>query len=104
MTLEERKKQIEDRVAELTANLQKIEDDLDQPLPAHLEDQAIDLEDDEVLERLGRTQQQELRHLNDALKRIADGTYGVCAKCGDDISQARLDAVPYAMICRDCAA
>ncbi|MFA8444212.1 TraR/DksA family transcriptional regulator [Yoonia sp.] len=104
MTLEERKKQIEDRVAELTANLQKIEDDLDQPLPAHLEDQAIDLEDDEVLERLGRTQQQELRLLNDALKRIADGTYGVCAKCGDDISQARLDAVPYAMICRDCAA
>ena len=104
MTLEERKKQIEDRVAELTANLQKIEDDLDQPLPAHLEDQAIDLEDDEVLERLGRTQQQELRLLNNALKRIADGTYGVCAKCGDDISQARLDAVPYAMICRDCAA
>ncbi len=104
MTLEERKKQIEDRVAELTANLQKIEDDLDQPLPAHLEDQAIDLEDDEVLERLGRTQQQELRLLNDALRRIADGTYGVCAKCGDDISQARLDAVPYAMICRDCAA
>ena len=104
MTLEERKKQIEDRVAELTANLKKIEDDLDQPLPAHLEDQAIDLEDDEVLERLGRTQQQELRLLNDALKRIVDGTYGVCAKCGDDISQARLDAVPYAMICRDCAA
>ena len=104
MTLEERKKQIEDRVAELTANLQKIEDELDQPLPAHLEDQAIDLEDDEVLERLGRTQQQELRLLNDALRRIADGTYGVCAKCGDDISQARLDAVPYAMICRDCAA
>ncbi len=104
MNLDERKKQIEARVTELMTHLQKIEEDLDQPLPAHLEDQAIDLEDDEVLERLGRANQQELRLLNDALKRIADGSYGVCAKCGEDISQARLDAVPYAVLCRNCAA
>lgn len=104
MNLDERKKQIEARVTELTTHLQKIEEDLDQPLPAHLEDQAIDLEDDEVLERLGRANQQELRLLNDALKRIADGSYGICAKCGEDISQARLDAVPYAVLCRNCAA
>lgn len=99
-----RKAQIEARIAELTAQMQRISDDLDQPLPAHLEDQAIDLEDDEVLERLGRANGQELRLLNDALKRIADGSYGICAKCGDDISDARLEAVPYAMICRNCAA
>lgn len=104
MNIKERQTQIETRIAELTGQMQKISDDLDQPLPADLEDQAIDLEDDEVLERLGRANQQELRLLNDALKRIADGTYGICAKCGEDISQARLDAVPYAMICRNCAA
>lgn len=104
MNIKERQAQIETRIAELTGQMQKISDDLDQPLPADLEDQAIDLEDDEVLERLGRANQQELRLLNDALKRIADGTYGICAKCGEDISQARLDAVPYALICRDCAA
>lgn len=103
MTDADRKVQIENRIAELTAQMQKISKDLDQPLPAHLEDQAIDLEDDEVLERLGRANQQELRLLNDALKRIADGSYGICAKCGEDISQARLDAVPYAVICRNCA-
>lgn len=104
MDIDERKEQIEGRIAELTAQMQKISDDLDQPLPAHLEDQAIDLEDDEVLERLGRANQQELRLLNDALVRIEKGTYGVCAQCGDDISTARLDAVPHAMICRNCAA
>ena len=104
MNIKDRQTQIETRIAELTEQMQKISDDLDQPLPAHLEDQAIDLEDDEVLERLGRANQQELWLLNDALKRIVDGTYGICAKCGDNISQARLDAVPYAMICRDCAA
>ncbi|MEJ8561968.1 TraR/DksA family transcriptional regulator [Yoonia sp. GPGPB17] len=104
MNTDKHKKQIEDRIAELTTQMQKISDDLDQPLPAHLEDQAIDLEDDEVLERLGQANQQEVRLLNAALKRIADGSYGVCAKCGDDISDARLAAVPYAMICRNCAA
>lgn len=104
MNIDERKAQIETRIAELTTQMQKISDDLDQPLPAHLEDQAIDLEDDEVLERLGQANRQEVQLLNDALKRMADGTYGVCAKCGDDISQARLDAVPHAVICRNCAA
>lgn len=99
-----RKAQIEARIAELTAHMHRISDDLDQPLPAHLEDQAIDLEDDEVLERLGRANGRELQLLNDALNRLADGSYGICAKCGDDISEARLEAVPYAMICQTCAA
>lgn len=103
MDIADRQKQIEDRIAELSTHLKKIEDDLEQPLPADLEDQAIDLEDDEVLQRLGRAHNQELRLLNDALTRIANGTYGICAKCGEDISQARLDAVPYAVICRNCA-
>ena len=104
MDIAERKKLIEDRITELTTNLQRIEDDLEQPLPADLEDQAIDLEDDEVLEGIGRANAQEVRLLQNALKQIADGSYGICGKCGDPISPARLDAVPYAMICRNCAA
>jgi RNA polymerase-binding transcription factor DksA len=104
MNITERKQQITARIKELTAHMRKISDDLDQPLPADLEDQAIDLEDDEVLSGIGRANQQEVRLLNDALKRIANGSYGICLKCGDDISPARLDAVPYAVLCRTCAA
>jgi RNA polymerase-binding transcription factor DksA len=104
MDITERKEQIAARIKELTAHMQKVSDDLDQPLPAHLEDQAIDLEDVEVLSSLGRANQQEVRLLTDALKRIEDGSYGVCQKCGEGISPARLDAVPYAMVCRTCAA
>jgi len=104
MNITERKQQITARIEELTAHMQKISDDLDQPLPADLEDQAIDLEDDEVLSGIGRANQQEVRLLNDALRRITDGSYGICLKCGDDISGARLDAVPYAVLCRTCAA
>ena len=104
MKITQRQEQITARIKELTAHMQKLSDDLDQPLPAHLEDQAIDLEDDEVLSGLGRAHEQEVRLLNDALKRIADGSYGICQKCGGDISPKRLDAVPYAMVCRHCAA
>ena len=104
MNIAKHKKQIEDRIAELTTHIRKISDDLDQPLPAHLEDQAIDLEDDEVLEGIGRANQQEVRLLQIALSRIADGSYGICQKCGDPISEARLNAVPYAQVCRNCAA
>ncbi|MFT7106907.1 MAG: RNA polymerase-binding transcription factor DksA [Yoonia sp.] len=104
MNITERKQQITARIKELTAHMQRISDDLDQPLPADLGDQAIDLEDDEVLSGIGRANQQEVRLLNDALNRIADDSYGICLKCGDDISPARLDAVPYAVLCRNCAA
>lgn len=103
MDLNQRKTQIESRVAELKNHMEKISKDLEQPLTADLEDQAIDLEDDEVLEGIGRANRQEVGLLEQALKRIADGSYGICQKCGDPISEARLDAVPYAQICRHCA-
>lgn len=104
MDMTERKNQITARINELTTHMKRISKDLDQPLPADLDDQAIDLEDDEVLSGVGRANEQEVRLLNDALNRIATGTYGICQKCGDDISTARLDAVPYAVLCRICAA
>lgn len=98
------KARIEARIATLAEDMQKISDDLDQPLPADLEDQAIDLEDDEVLSGIGQAHRKETQLLQAALDRIAGGTYGTCQKCGEPISQARLDAVPYAMVCRTCAA
>ena len=94
---------IKDRIAELQAGLQRIENDLEQPLSADLNDQAIDLEDTEVLEGLGHAQQQEVHLLNEALRLIADGSYGTCHKCYEPISNARLDAVLYAQICKKCA-
>ena len=37
------------------------------------------------------------------LDRIDQGTYGHCANCGKDIEEKRLEAVPYAAVCIDCA-
>jgi DnaK suppressor protein len=42
---------------------------------------------------------QTLTEVQDALKRIADGTYGKCAACGRQIEAPRLEAVPWAVYC-----
>lgn len=44
----------------------------------------------------------ELKAIDDALKRIALGTYGQCGDCGIDIPAARLHASPTALRCTDC--
>jgi DnaK suppressor protein len=40
-----------------------------------------------------------LREIEEALKRIEDGTYGVCMESGEPISLKRLDAIPWARYC-----
>lgn len=99
-----RRKQLEDRLKELDARLHRIEDTLETPHTEDFGDAAIEREDEEVLEDLGVAGQQEIRMIHAALKRIEDGTYGICVNCGDDISAERLDVVPQAPRCRNCAA
>lgn len=43
-----------------------------------------------------------LREVRAALGRIAEGSYGVCLQCEEEISQKRLNAVPWATLCIDC--
>lgn len=93
---------ISERLKELGIRMHEIEADLSDPKPADLGEQAIDIEDDEVLEGLGLAAQKEVALLQNALKRIADGSYGICLKCGDPISEERLNAVPYAPLCKRC--
>ncbi|MDQ7081336.1 MAG: TraR/DksA C4-type zinc finger protein [Paracoccaceae bacterium] len=102
--LHARKQQLEARLAELRARLDEIEDELDDPVDPDPEDQAIELEDDEVLERLGQAALREIEAIRAALKRIEDGSYGICVRCGDEISDERLDLLPYTPLCRKCAA
>jgi DnaK suppressor protein len=43
-----------------------------------------------------------LQRINEALDRLDDGNYGRCFECGDEISEARLRALPFAVRCKDC--
>jgi RNA polymerase-binding transcription factor DksA len=97
-------KTLRDRRAEIVGDLTRIEDALDDTPPKDWEDRASERQGDEVLEALGHVEQAELAKIDAALKRIAEGTYGTCLKCGDPIADARLVAVPTAPLCATCAA
>ena len=43
-----------------------------------------------------------LRTIDAALRRIMEDRFGVCEECGSPISKARLEALPWTPLCRDC--
>lgn len=45
-----------------------------------------------------------LYHIEQALERIENGTYGICQECGNLITRERLEAVPHARLCITCKA
>jgi RNA polymerase-binding transcription factor DksA len=99
----DRRAQLEARRIELNARLGRIEAELEEPLDKDAEDRATERSSDEVLEDLGAAARQEIRAIEAALLRLDDGTYGICVACGDPISEARLDVLPYAPRCGACA-
>ena len=68
----------------------EVEDPIDQVISA--EAKATAFQEDTMAEHT-------LRDVEDALARIEDGTYGTCIDCGEDIPEARLNAVPWAAYC-----
>ena len=43
-----------------------------------------------------------LRRIDEAILRLGGGRYGLCSECGEKIAEARLEALPFAVTCRDC--
>jgi len=43
-----------------------------------------------------------LTKIGEALSRLEEGTFGYCFECGDEISERRLRALPFAVRCKDC--
>ena len=68
----------------------------------HLGDTATATLDREIDYSLEENSEQVLKAIDGALQRIAEGTFGICATCGQPISEERLEAIPYATQCIDC--
>ena len=51
-----------------------------------------------------RRERKLITKIQDALKRMDDGEYGICEECGEDISLARLKARPVTTLCVSCKA
>ena len=56
----------------------------------------------ELLYNLHESDFQRLKSIQDALKRMDRGEFGQCVRCGEDINDKRLTAVPWATMCIDC--
>jgi RNA polymerase-binding protein DksA len=90
---------------ELQNRLERITQDVRharKPLEADWEEQAVERENDEVLDALGDAIHAELARIEATLGRLDRGEYGVCATCGKKISVKRLKALPDASRCVVC--
>ena len=66
-------------------------------------DVAADVIDRTLLTALGAQDANRLQQIDSALDRINQGTYGRCVKCGTETPQERLEVLPYALMCVNCA-
>jgi DnaK suppressor protein len=69
---------------------------------ADVVDQATEAAQTEVQVRLHQTDSHLLRAIEEALRRIERDAFGVCETCKSPISTARLEAVPWTRLCREC--
>lgn len=99
----ERRGELEARKADLENRIVGIGAELDSHEAKDWEEMATEREADEVLEDLGQSAQAEIRMIEAALVRVEEGEYGYCVKCGDQISEERLDLLPATPFCRNCA-
>ena len=68
----------------------------------HLADTATETYDRELDYTLEENSENVLAEIDAALKRIDDGTYGICTNRGEQIPLERLEALPWATLCIDC--
>jgi RNA polymerase-binding protein DksA len=95
-----------ERLAALERRMHRIKGDLrheTEPLEVDFAEQAVQRENEEVLEGLDEAGHRELEAIRAALARLESGTYGTCLECGEAIAIERLRAVPTASRCVACA-
>ena len=103
----ELKKMLEDRRRELLNEVQgrirdvRLEGNKDRDVLDQGESSEVDIQED-IEFALIQMKSETLTKIDAALRRLEEGTYGDCFECGDNISEARLRALPFAVRCKDC--
>lgn len=70
--------------------------------PLDLADTATELYTQEFNYSLSEGERDQLLQVTQALQRLEDGDYGECQECGEEISEQRLNALPWAAYCISC--
>ncbi len=94
-TLLKKRDELEYRVTRLNRDARK-------GLDRDWQEQASELANKDVREALGKEATQEIARIEKALVRLDNDRYGICAACGEQIPEARLEAYPYAERCVSC--
>jgi len=93
------RREVVEHVGELESDIHREKDSLDNDFA----EQAVQRENDEVLDRLDEAGREKLLQIDATLARLEKGEYGVCESCGSPINPARLEALPYTSLCVKCA-
>ena len=98
--LEERRREllnaVQGKIRDARAEGNKDRDVLDQG-----ESSEVDIQED-IEFALIQMKSETLTKVEAALRRLEEGSYGDCFECGDEIAEARLRALPFAVRCKDC--
>jgi len=98
--LEERRHElltsVQGKIRDVRAEGNKERDVLDQG-----ESSEVDIQED-IEFALIQMKSETLAKIDAALRRLEEGTYGDCFECGEEIAEARLRALPFAVRCKDC--
>ena len=98
--LEDRRREllsaVQEKMRDVRAEGNKERDVLDQG-----ESSEVDIQED-IEFALIQMKSETLNKINEALRRLDEGTYGNCFECGDEIAGPRLKALPFAVRCKDC--
>ena len=95
--------ELEAKLLELNERASEIDDDLSEAPSADWDENAIDAENDEVLERVGKATNDEIIQIKRAMAQIDAGCYGVCTECATIIDAERLEALPFSTRCVKCS-
>ncbi len=100
---------LEDRRKSLSHELRRQIHDVRAIGPADQAQGVVDAEEASVSDiqedieiALMQMKSETLNRVNEALGRLEAGSYGFCYECGDEISEPRLRALPFALRCKDC--
>ena len=99
--LEKFRNTLETKRSELSGSLRNRDEIVIEKAPDALDEVQLAGERELAIRNLDRDSNM-LRQIRRALGRIADGSYGVCLHCDEDISPKRVNAVPWAAYCIKC--
>jgi DnaK suppressor protein len=90
--------------AQIVREIAHLEQAIQTEIEVGVDEGDVDVTNQETYTTLRSTLERRLHEVDQALHAIEQGTYGICARCGNPIEPARLEAKPEAQYCVSCQA